>query len=119
MKPRSSAQALKRARSVAVPLGLRQPMKRRMTVNLPVELLDRLRNAAYWSTGQTLTSLIESAITGLLDRVELEHGGRFPQRLGKLKPGRPRLLRPIQTNDSVSNAILERLQMDKTSSLTM
>lgn len=119
MKARSSAQAVKRTHRTSGQHAHRHPLKRRMTVNLPVEVLDRLRNAAYWSSDHTLASLIETAITALLDRLEHEHGSPFPQRLGKLKPGRPRLLRPIQSSDAVSKAILDHLQMEKASALTM
>ena len=35
---------------------------RRVTLNLPVELLDQLRNTVYWTPGVTLTGLIKSAL---------------------------------------------------------
>ena len=47
---------------------------RRVTLNLPVELLDQLRNAVYWTPGVTLTGLIKSALCESLARMEQRHG---------------------------------------------
>ncbi|GKS57004.1 hypothetical protein YTPLAS18_05310 [Nitrospira sp.] len=68
------------------------PSKRnmRVTLNLPVSLLDRLRNTVYWTPGLTLTALITTAIQESLDHLEQQHGKPFPSRLGELKSGRPR-----------------------------
>lgn len=68
------------------------PSKRnmRVTLNLPVPLLDRLRNTVYWTPGLTLTSLITTAIQESLNQLEQQHGRPFPSRLGELKSGRPR-----------------------------
>ncbi len=65
-------------------------MRKRLTVNLPVDLLEQLRNAAYWSPGTTLASLVERGIRVSVSDVEHTHGGPFPARLGALKGGRPR-----------------------------
>lgn len=72
------------------------PMKRkavprkRLTIYLPVELLERARNAVYWTSGTTLAGLIEQALSRSLEGRESLNGGRFPRRLAELKGGRPR-----------------------------
>ena len=70
----------------------RAPLKRnmRVTLNLPVTLLDRMRNTVYWTPGLTLTELIKGAIQESVDRLERQQGKAFPTRLGELKSGRPR-----------------------------
>lgn len=76
----------------AEPLGRRtRPHKNmRVTLNLPVSLLDQMRNAVYWTPGMTLTGLIKGAIHESLDKLEARRGQPFPLRLSELKCGRPR-----------------------------
>lgn len=64
--------------------------RKRLTVNLPTDLLEQLRNTAYWSPGVTLAELVERGIRETLGNVERTHGGPFPMRLAELKGGRPR-----------------------------
>jgi hypothetical protein len=66
---------------------------RRVTLNLPVELVEQLRNTVYWTPGVTLTGLIKDALHESLERLEQRNGRRYPARLGELKSGRPRKLR--------------------------
>lgn len=68
-------------------------VKQRLTVTLPAELLDRLRNAVYWTSGLTVAGLIEQSLTEALDRMEKQHGEPFPPRTEELKGGRPRRIR--------------------------
>lgn len=71
-----------------------RPFKRqRMTVSLPTDLVERVRDAAYWSPGSTMAGLITEALEGLLKQRELQNGRPFAPRLGALKPGRPRTSR--------------------------
>ena len=66
------------------------PLQReRFTSKLPVEVIERARNAVYWTPGLTLAGLTESALTAYLDALEAERGETFPQRQGELKLGRP------------------------------
>jgi hypothetical protein len=64
--------------------------RKRLTVYLPVALLERLRNAVYWTRETTLAGMLESALAESLDRRERQHGGAFPHRLRELKGGRPK-----------------------------
>ena len=66
------------------------PLQReRFTSKLPVEVIERARNAVYWTPGMTLAGLTELALTAYLDALEEERGEVFPQRQGELKLGRP------------------------------
>lgn len=62
----------------------------RVTLNLPVSLLDRMRNTVYWTPGLTLTALIRGAIQESVEQLEQRQGQPFPARLAELKSGRPR-----------------------------
>ncbi|MEX5214657.1 MAG: hypothetical protein NW703_10885 [Nitrospiraceae bacterium] len=66
---------------------------RRVTLNLPIELLDQLRNTVYWTPGVTLTGLIKTALCESLARMEQRHGRPYPPRMGELKSGRPRKIK--------------------------
>ncbi|GAB1722430.1 MAG: hypothetical protein GDA65_14585 [Nitrospira sp. CR1.1] len=69
---------------------LRPQKRQRMTVSLPADLLERMRDAAYWTSGTTMAGLISSAIEDLLHHLESQNGRPFSPRLQDLKPGRPR-----------------------------
>jgi hypothetical protein len=64
--------------------------KQRITLTLPASLIDRLRNAVYWTGRNTLTRVIIDAIDGVVVAMEEENGAPFPARLTSLKRGRPR-----------------------------
>ena len=64
--------------------------KQRVTITLPVALLERLRNAVYWTGHGTLARLISNALEQAVTNMEQTNGQAFPQRLAPLKRGRPR-----------------------------
>ena len=37
-------------------------LRERVTVALPADLMERARNAVYWTPGATLTALVENAL---------------------------------------------------------
>ena len=87
----------KEARAVAPPHDhlLQTPERKtverkRLTVSLPLELLERSRNTVYWTKGLTLARLLEEALTTSLDHREELNGHPFQRRLENLKGGRPR-----------------------------
>ena len=83
--------------------------KQRVTITLPVSLLERLRNAVYWTGHGPLARLICDALDDAVTHMENTNGQPFPQRLAPLKRGRPRTKsRPASL--SLSSAITERLQ---------
>lgn len=64
----------------------------RMTFHLPRELMDRLRNAVYWTpAGVTLSGMAREALEAAVEEIEdrLNDGERFPDRDADLKGGRP------------------------------
>jgi len=63
--------------------------KERLTVNLSPELVERARNAVYWTPGLTLAGLTEDALLRSLARLEKQNGGPFKARNGRLPAGRP------------------------------
>lgn len=62
--------------------------KDRFTLHLPVELMERAKNAAYWTPGLTLAGLAEAGIRAELERLEKKHG-HFKARERELVGGRP------------------------------
>ncbi len=63
--------------------------KERLTVHLPVELINRVKNAVYWTPGLTLASLAEKALAQRVDELEATRGEAYPQREQELRGGRP------------------------------
>jgi hypothetical protein len=75
--------------------GMHQPVlpsppseKQRVTVSLPTALIERLRNAVYWTGHRPLVSLVAEAIEDIVTQMEEVNGGAFPQRVSPLKSGR-------------------------------
>lgn len=64
-------------------------IKERLTVHLPVDLIERVKNAVYWTPGLTLAGLAEEAFTAAVERLERKRGEPFPPRKSELKGGRP------------------------------
>lgn len=63
--------------------------RERLTAQIPREIIERARNAVYWTPGLTLAGLTEIAIEKLLDELEEKLGKPFPPRTTELKAGRP------------------------------
>jgi hypothetical protein len=62
--------------------------KERYTLNLPTDLIEAAKNAA-WFHRMPLTTIAEHGIRAELARLEKENGKPFPIRTGNLSPGRP------------------------------
>jgi hypothetical protein len=63
--------------------------KERLTVHVPVELIDQVKNIVYWTPGLTLARLAEEALTKEVEKWEKERGEPFPHRAEELRGGRP------------------------------
>lgn len=63
--------------------------KEKLTVHLTHDLIDRVKNAAYWNPRLTIASIAELGIKYAIEQVEKEHGGPYPPRESGLKGGRP------------------------------
>ena len=72
--------------------GRPQPRTIRLTVSLPSDLVDRLRDAVYWSPSLTLAWLIAQSLRSSLAEMESLRQGPFPKRTNALRAGRPRLI---------------------------
>ena len=72
--------------------GRPQPQTVRLTVSLPGDLVDRLRDAVYWSPSLTLAWLIAQSLRTSLAELESLRQSPFPKRTNALRAGRPRLL---------------------------
>ncbi|HEV8329019.1 MAG TPA: hypothetical protein VGQ08_16205 [Nitrospiraceae bacterium] len=72
--------------------GRQQPRTVRLTVSLPSDLVDRLRDAVYWTPSLTLAWLIARSLRTSLTEMESLRQGPFPKRTKALRAGRPRLV---------------------------
>ena len=63
--------------------------KQRLTVHIPVPLIERAKNAVFWTPGLTLADLGERALESLVSELEKQNGGPFDVRPHELKGGRP------------------------------
>lgn len=61
----------------------------RLTLHLSSKLVDRIRNAVYWTPGLTIAELAETALSESIDQLEAERGEAFVARGSELKRGRP------------------------------
>jgi hypothetical protein len=93
---------------ISQPEQSRPPASRqRVTVSLPLMLIERLRNAVYWTDQRTLAQVIVDSLEDTLTAMEHANGGPFPGRLAPLKAGRrPRKQppAPIIATESASGA---------------
>lgn len=62
--------------------------KQKITFSLPTPLIERLRNAVYWTGNRPLASLVEEALEALVTEMEEVNRETFPQRLSPLKARR-------------------------------
>ncbi len=87
-KPRKGGQGTQRTKREPLP---KPQQKERLTVHVPVDLIDRVKNAVYWTPGVTLAGLSEEGLTKAVQRLEKKHnqGKPFAKRKAELKGGRP------------------------------
>lgn len=82
--------------------------RQRLTVFLPASLIERLRNAVYWTEQRTMAQIIVDAVGDAVADLERANGGAFPARLAPLKPGRPRRRRAPARLTPLSPNVLDR-----------
>ena len=61
----------------------------KLTVHLTHDLIERVKNAAYWNPRLTIASIAEVGVRYAIEQVEKENGGAYPPRESELKGGRP------------------------------
>jgi hypothetical protein len=64
------------------------PGKQKIAVQLPAELVEKARDAVYWTPGMTLNGLAQLALSHTLECMEALRGVPFPPRGGNLTTGR-------------------------------
>ena len=74
------------------PPGLADPSRKvRLTVNLPTDLVEQMRDAVHATPGVTLAWLVARALRTSLAELHANNHGPFPRRAKPLRAGRPRL----------------------------
>lgn len=68
---------------------VRKAVAEKVTIPIPVELIERARDAVYWEPGVTLAGLVVRAVAEALDRMERERGAPYPPRTDRIRSGRP------------------------------
>jgi len=63
--------------------------KERMTIHLPLRVIERAKNAVYWTPGLTVAKLTADALDAAVDKLERRNGKPFAAREAELKGGRP------------------------------
>jgi hypothetical protein len=64
--------------------------KKKLTVQIPENIIDRIKNAVYWTPGLTLSEFAADAFVRAIDLLEDENEGRFLARgTQELRAGRP------------------------------
>jgi hypothetical protein len=67
--------------------------RKRFTVNLAAGLIEWARRATVFTPGQSLSGLVEEALTRELKRLEKARGEAFPSTTATPKKGRPIVLK--------------------------
>lgn len=70
-------------------LDRRLEKRERLTVKLRAEIINRLRNAVFYTPGLTINGFIENCIVSIVGAMEKERGSEFPERTENLRAGRP------------------------------
>lgn len=86
-----SAHHLEMAAELPEAAPLPHARKIRLTVNLPNDLVEQMRDAVYWNPGLTLAWLVARALRTSLAELHAANDGPFPRRVKPLRAGRPRL----------------------------
>lgn len=63
--------------------------KERITVLIAGPVINRARDACYWTPGLTMAALVEAALDVEVTRIEKKRKEPFPARKGELRTGRP------------------------------
>jgi hypothetical protein len=87
--PQKKAPAKLEANDSAAPQQLELDRSVQIAVRLAPELVQRMRDAAYFTPGETLTSIVERGATAEIDRLERERGEAFPRATAPVRRGRP------------------------------
>lgn len=84
-------------------IGLSSSRRTRITLNLPADLVEQMRDAVYWTPGVTLAWLVASAMKSALSDLQVKNQGPFPRRTKPLRAGRPRMTGQAMTVHALSS----------------
>ena len=85
----TSLAVLEEEQQQALKIRPKSSKKQRITVQISEDVIERIKNAVYWTPGLTLASLAEEAFSKVVDILEGERKSPFPKRKEELKTGRP------------------------------
>lgn len=85
-KPPAGERTATRERAVPSVPGPRTP-RTNVQGYIDARVLERARDAAFWTPGVSLSALIERGLRAEIARLEAERGESFPPRRGPLTPG--------------------------------
>jgi hypothetical protein len=68
--------------------GAEAPTLVRATYHLPPDLIDKLRDMAWWDR-MTVNEVVRAALAERVHRLEQKRGGPYPKRGGVLRRGKP------------------------------
>lgn len=85
----TSVAVLEEEQQQAPKIRQKSSRKQRITVQISEDVIERIKNAVYWTPGLTLASLAEEAFAKVVDTLEEEREAPFPKRKEELKTGRP------------------------------
>src|SRR5262249_32953902 len=80
------------APEVATPPSFHRTLRlsrKKLTVHLRPDVIERVKNAAYWNPRLTIAAIAEAGILHAIEQVEREEGGAYPPREQELRGGRP------------------------------
>jgi hypothetical protein len=64
--------------------------KQRITMHLPIDLIEKIKNVVFWEPGLTLTAFAQDAFEHAVAKLEKKRGESYPERKERsLKGGRP------------------------------
>ena len=64
--------------------------KQRITIHLPIDLIEKIKNVVFWEPGFTLTAFAQDAFEKAVAELEKERGEPYKERSARsLKGGRP------------------------------
>jgi hypothetical protein len=72
-----------------VPRKADRVAKQRLTIHVSAKLIDRIKNAVYYTPGLTMSDFADTAFDKAISLLEERNGGPFQQRTQELKGGRP------------------------------
>lgn len=79
----------RRTKQTPEPAAPTDPKLERITLIITDDLMERVRNAAYWTPGETLSSIGARGVEKEIRRLEKVNGGPFAPRTQAVRRGRP------------------------------